>query len=241
MSAAVLEKAIPRSLVQSVIGQLEAAIVEGRLKPGDKLPAAHRLQADLQISRGTLREALQVLEQKNLIEIKKGVGGGAVVRAVTTDQMSQGLAMLIRSRQVGLDHIAEFREGIEADVAAAAAQRATPAQADVLKSLADQARHHLEQGKAGWDDFVRCDEVFHLELARISGNPVYVSVLESVHANIHRYYQDHLPWQEAVLHENLNDIEDIASAVAKKQHVKASRIARDHVRRFNRYMKDSDK
>jgi len=236
MTISQLERPTPRSLVQSVIGQLEAAIVEGRLKPGDKLPPSHRLQADLQVSRGTLREALRVLEQKKLIEIKKGMGGRAVVRAVTTNQMSEGLAMLIRSRNVSLEHIAQFREGIEADVATAAAQRATAVQAADLQTLVEDARRHLDRGKDGWDAFVRSDEAFHLELARITGNPVYVSVLESIHANIHRYYQDHLPWKETVMRENLKDLEDIAAAVTKQQHAKAGRIAKDHVRRFNRHM-----
>ena len=62
---------------QNVVTQIEEAILDGRLKTGDTLPSERQLKELFSISRGTLREALRVLEQKGLIEIKPGVGGGS--------------------------------------------------------------------------------------------------------------------------------------------------------------------
>jgi DNA-binding FadR family transcriptional regulator len=62
-------------------------------------------------------------------------------------------------------------------------------------------------------------------------------VLHSVHENIHRYYDRFLSMEERELQENYQDLCDIAEAVEKGRTDHARRLARDHVRRFNQYMK----
>ena len=69
-------------IFQDVVEQIQEAIIEGHLKVGDRLPPERELKEMLQTSRSTLREALRVLEQKGLIEIKLGMGGGAVVKTL---------------------------------------------------------------------------------------------------------------------------------------------------------------
>jgi DNA-binding GntR family transcriptional regulator len=114
-------------IFQDVVEQIQETILSGKLKPGEMLPSERELKAMLQVSRGTLREALRVLEQKGLIEIKLGVGGGAVVQDMSYDQMNESLALLIRYQKVSLRHLSEFRVGVEGRVSALAAARATPA------------------------------------------------------------------------------------------------------------------
>ena len=55
---------------ESVIQQVESAILQGRYAAGDRLPAERELQGLLDVSRNTLRESLRVLEQKGLVEIR---------------------------------------------------------------------------------------------------------------------------------------------------------------------------
>ncbi len=231
-----LEKASHSSLVEGVIEQIEKAIVDRTFEPGERLPSPQDLQKSLGISRGTLREALRVLEQKGLIEIKPGVGGGAVVKAVTTEQMSQGLALLIRYQRISLDHIAEFRDSVEGSVAALAAERAKKEDIERLKELLKEARKHLEGGASHWDAFIRVDEQLHLALAHITGNPLYISIEQTVHENIHRYYMKFLPWKETVMGENYQDLCDIVAAVEHGDGVRARSLAQSHVHRFHQYM-----
>ncbi len=70
------QKAKQNRIFQDVVDQIQEAILQGRLKAGNKLPSERELQEIFQTSRGTLREALRVLEQKGLITIKTGVSGG---------------------------------------------------------------------------------------------------------------------------------------------------------------------
>jgi len=221
---------------QDVVAQIQDAILDGRLKTGDTLPSERQLKEMFSISRGTLREALRVLEQKGLIEIKLGVGGGSVVKDVNADQISDGLGLLIRSQKVSLNHLAEFREDVEGIVAARAASRHSKKDISGLKALLSKARKCIDGGTSQRNAFIEIDKQIHLSLAQIAQNPIYLSVLHSVHDNIHRYYDRFLSMEERELKENYQDLCDLVEAVEKEQADQARRLARSHVRRFNQYM-----
>ena len=221
---------------QDVVEQIQEAIFEGRLETGQTLPAERELKTMFNISRGTLREALRVLEQKGLIEIKLGVGGGSVVKAVDTAQISESLGLLIRSQKVSLNHLAQFREDVEGIIAAHAAQWHRPNDITKLKKLLIQARECVEKGSSRRDAFINIDKQIHMTLAEITGNPIYISVLHSIHDNIHRYYDRFLSMEKRELEENYQDLCEIIKAIENGQVEQARELARQHVKRFNRYM-----
>lgn len=223
---------------QDVVEQIQEAIMEGTLKPGSQLPAERELKEQFGISRGTLREALRVLEQKGLIEIRTGVAGGSIIREVNSENLSENLGLLIRNRAVSLRDLAEFREGMEGSVAALASQRATEQDRTMLAGLLRDAGRYLKEGRKGWDAFVRTDEQIHLALARMSGNQLFIAVLTSVYHNIHTYYENYLPWNKALLQENFDDLRNIVAAVTEGDAEGAREIALGHVRRFNAYMEE---
>lgn len=223
-------------IFQDVVAQIQDAILDGRLKTGEMLPAERQLKEMFGISRGTLREALRVLEQKGLIEIKLGVGGGSVVKDVNADQIREALGLLIRSQKVSLNHLAEFREDVEGIVAARAASRRSKADISNLKALLIRARNSIDGSASQRNDFIEIDKQIHLSLAQVAGNPIYLSVLHSVHDNIHRYYDRFLSMEARRLQENYQDLCDLVEAVENGQAARARRLARSHVRRFNRHM-----
>ncbi len=229
-------KAKQNRIFQDVVEQIQSAILEGQLSSGDRLAAERELCEMFQTSRGTLREALRILEQKGLIEIRLGINGGAYVKDANADLMAENLAMLIRSHNVSLEHLAEFREGVEGTVTGLAACRSTSADDQKLALLISEAAKNREKGMAGWNSFVQVDEKIHTEIARIAGNPLYIFVLQSIHENIHRYYDKFLTVGETEFEENYQDLLLIVEAIASKDPETASRVAVQHVRRFNSYM-----
>jgi DNA-binding FadR family transcriptional regulator len=232
------ETAKSTKVFQDVVVQIEDAILAGRVKTGDMLPSERDLKDMFRVSRGTLREALRVLEQKGLIEIKLGVGGGSLVKTIDGGQVSESLGLLIRSQKVSLNQLAEFREGVEGTVAALAAIRRSPADVERLRELLDRARGCVEAGAARRNDFLEIDKQIHTILAEITRNPIYQSVLGSIHYNIHRYYDNFLSMDERELQENYRDLCDIVRAIEKGDRESAGRLARKHVQRFNRYMEN---
>lgn len=223
---------------QDVVEQIQEAIMDGSLAPGRQLPAERELKEQFGVSRGTLREALRVLEQKGLIEIRTGVAGGSIIREANSETLSENLALLIRNRAVSLRDLAEFREGMDGGVAALAAKRCTEEDRTTLQSLLAEAESYTKKGRKGWDSFVRTDEQIHMLLARMSGNQLYIAVLTSVYHNIHSYYENYLPWSKALVQENYLDLCNIVKAVSEADAEKAREISQSHVRRFNAYMEE---
>jgi molybdopterin/thiamine biosynthesis adenylyltransferase/DNA-binding transcriptional regulator YhcF (GntR family) len=86
------------SLADSVAGRLAAYILDGELKAGDKLPPERKLMDQLSVSRATLREALKMLSENRLIEVKPGVG--SYVRPLDRSNYVQAteLALTYRSQ-----------------------------------------------------------------------------------------------------------------------------------------------
>jgi DNA-binding FadR family transcriptional regulator len=232
----VFKPAKQNRIYQDVVDQIQEAILEGELKVGEQLPPERKLIETFGVSRGTLREALRVLQQKGMIDIKTGVSGGSVVKGVTSESFSENLALLIRYKKVALKDLAEFREGLEGTVASLAAERANDEDLTTLRNLYDESVAAFEAGPEQWDTAIRCDEQIHLALARISGNPLFITVLETVYMNIHTYYESYLPMKESVLAENINDLKVIIDAIQERDPSKAHDRARHHVRKFTAYM-----
>jgi DNA-binding FadR family transcriptional regulator len=235
------QNAKPTKIFQDVVAQIEDAILTGRLKTGDILPSERELKDQFRVGRGTLREALRVLEQKGLIEIRLGVSGGSVVREVDAGQVSESLALLIRSQQVSLKHLAQFREDVEGIVAAHAAERCTADDLRRLKDLLAKAGACVAEGPARRAAFIEVDKQIHQLLAEISQNPIYVSILHSVHDNIHRYYDRFLSMDARELDENYKDLCAIVAAIERKDGPSARRLSQEHVKRFGAYMQRRQK
>ncbi len=226
-------------IFQDVVNQIQEAILQGRLKEGNKLPPERELKEMFKTSRGTLREALRVLEQKGLITIRTGVSGGAFVKALTTHEVSESLDLLIRYQRVSLRDLAEFREGVEGIVAGLAVERAKSEDIQHMKRLLADAKTHLDEGASGWDEFIRVDNQLHMALAHIAGNPIYKSVLRTIYDNIRRYFDQFLPREEGLLQENYQDLCEIVEAVEQRQAARAHLLVQNHVYRFNRIMEEN--
>ncbi len=224
-------KAKQSRVFQDVVEQIQNAIISGKLEPGSKLPAERELKDMFNTSRGTLREALRVLEQKGLIEIKLGVSGGAIIKRIDAGIMIESMALLIRSGEVSLEHLAEFRIKTEGSIVELATQRATKKDLKELEKLFNRAKAYYEQ--SDWENFLLTDEKMHTYIGVITRNPVFQFVQKTIHDNIHLYYKEYLPMAKDSSFENLMDFQRIITAMKSGDDVAASEIIRDHIKRFN--------
>ncbi len=234
--ASLFRAAKQNRIFEDVVEQIQQAIISGRLKDGDRLPPERELREMLHTSRSTIREALRVLEQKGLIQIKLGTGGGAVVKDVSTDTVTESLALLIQSQKVSVTHLAEFRERVEGEVAALAAQRAKAKDIKHLRQLLNEAKACVKQGSQATDDFLQVDRELHFFIAQITGNPLYISILKTIHDNIQRYFERFLIMTDKRLEEDYQDLIEIVEAVENGNGERAQEVARAHVNRVSRYM-----
>ncbi len=117
-----------------------------------------------------------------------------------------------------------------------ATSRMTESDKGVLKKLLGDARKCVDRGADAASDFLTADKNIHVCFAKITGNPIYTSVLKTIHENIRRYYDEFLVMDGPEMIENMKDLEDVVAAMEKGEAEKAGDIARTHVRRFNGYM-----
>lgn len=234
------QKAKKNRIFQDVVEQIQEAILQGKLNPGDLLPPERELRETFNVSRGTLREAFRVLEQKGLIEIRLGTGGGACVRAAGTDQLTETLALMIRSGTLPVVDIGEFREGMEGKIAVLASIRATEKDIKEIEKLLKNALEMAQRGEAGWQDFLHADEAIHKEIARIGRNALYQYLMQVVHDNIWQYYDRFLDFSESRMAENSEDLKNIVNAIREHRAEEAGRIAEEHVKKFNALMREKE-
>lgn len=95
---------------------LEAAILDGRLKPGERLPSERDMQVQFGTGRGVVREAIKILKQKGLLEVRKGVKGGAYVRQLEMANVSESLALFLKQHPVEPEKLIEFRESMDRSI-----------------------------------------------------------------------------------------------------------------------------
>jgi DNA-binding FadR family transcriptional regulator len=221
---------------QRVVDQIQEAILDGRLQAGDPLPSEMKLKEMLQTSRGTVREALRVLEQKGLIEIRTGAAGGAVVRVPDESTIIESLDLLVQCRKVTFDQLARFREEVEGGVAALAAVSARNKDIDRLKGLLEEARRLADGKSIDPKAFAQLDVRIHIAMAQIGANPLFVAVLRMVHENVLESFE-RFSLTRSLLLENYRDLCGIVEAVERKDADRARMLARRHVRRFNDHLK----
>lgn len=160
--------------------QIEAAILDGRLKPGDGLPSERDLQSQFGTGRGVVREALKALRQKGLIEVRKGAKGGAFVRQPDVANVSESLALFLKQSDVSPERIIEFRETIDRSVASLAVARATAEDRDALLAGALRLKERIDGGDDDMAALAEADRELNVRLARMSGNPVFEWVMHAM-------------------------------------------------------------
>ena len=137
-------KPVPRRRAfEDVIVQVEEAIADGRIGPGDRLPPERELAGQLRVSRASVREALRVLEAFGVVTSRQGRGADAGSVVSAGDQ--NGLAGLLRIytllMKVPLSDLVDLRVAIESMTARAAAeQRAGEGLAELAAATAARAR-----------------------------------------------------------------------------------------------------
>lgn len=210
--------------------QIEEAIVSGKLSPGEKLPSERDLIKIFNTSRGPVREALKSLEQKKLIEIRAGSGGGATVCPMGTDLLRETLGLLVRHRIVPEGHMAEFREVIEGLAASLAAERITPEQFDSLVQMREELNDLISDDKL--ETFWSRERQLHRLLAKASGNLMCEWVVDTINQEISSY-QSLYPVQRNRAQEALSDWSAIIKALENSQGSRASSLIKAHVVHFS--------
>lgn len=160
--------------------ELRERILSGAIAEGQALPNERELGDRTGLSRGSVREALRVLEAQGLVSTKAGRNGGRTAQQPTTEFVSGSIQSFIRGRQIAFSGLLETIEALEPALAALAALHRTDQDLGALEEI--------DLAMRGTDDpasFHRLNAAWHLAVARASHNLLLIAVAEALGPYLH--------------------------------------------------------
>ncbi len=223
------KKAKQNRIFQDIVDQVQRAIACGELAPGEKLPSERELCTIFTTSRGTLREALRILEQKKLLTIKLGAGGGAVVRKPNSELITENLLLLMEGGQATRRHLITLSGDLAAKVASLAATLASGKDVGPLKQLVATLTELLENENRNADPLISMDVLLFEELAEIGNNPLYGFLLQAALTAIDHLHGNSKSAEETLRNRHFQEIRMIVYAVAQNDRKQAKLLAHKHI------------
>lgn len=182
MSAAVLAAPAEANAFESTVERLAAAIRLGVFTCGEQLPAERELSRRLGVSRVNLREAIAALRDAEMVETRRGRGGGTVVTysgepAPTGTEVPEDLKLRGRWLSDALD----FRRVVEPGAAYLAATRDLSAEQRAWLVSSESEVRCAEEGAP----HRIADSRLHLALATLSGSPMLIDAVTRAQSAVH--------------------------------------------------------
>jgi len=180
----------PKKLSYQIEEQILNSIRQKVFAVGDLLPGENKLTDIFKVSRGVIREALQMLATKGMIEIQKGKG--AIVLNPSIDTILDPFSSFIdfKCGNKGLSCSLEARIKIEPQVAALAAMNRTK---DDLLKLGEFYKN-MKKYKGDLEKLHFFDIEFHKSISTASANPLFAIILEPIYHFQQTYYKDVLDY-----------------------------------------------
>jgi GntR family transcriptional repressor for pyruvate dehydrogenase complex len=170
-----------KKLSDVIAEQLEGMILDGTFLSGQRLPSERVLAEQFDVSRPSLREAIQKLEARDLLDRKQG--GGTFVKRRLSSIVNDPLIEMIASRPETQFDLLEFRHGLEGMSAYYATLRAEPDELEKLKIAYKSVQNTQQLSEGETQDFELQSEAltqFYLAMTEASHNVVLLHVIRGL-------------------------------------------------------------
>ncbi|HEY3716117.1 MAG TPA: FCD domain-containing protein [Jatrophihabitantaceae bacterium] len=217
-------------IAETVARQILRDIKRQGLEPGSMLPSESAMLERFDIGRGSLREALRILEVNGLVTIKTGPGGGPIVAG--HDPANFGQMSTLHLQSIG----ATYRELLEArlEYESMLARRAAEQPGDVAGKLVRAAMEASQNPLPDDSGYASVTSGFHATVCSASGNPVLalaansIQSIWSVRVTSVLFAAEDRP---LVFEQH----EQITRAIEKHEAKRAERLMREHMQHYREY------
>ena len=160
--------------------RLRERILSGAIPAGENLPNERELGDQTGLSRGSIREALRVLEAQGLVATKAGRNGGRVALQPSAEFLQGSIEFFVRGRQIPFAQLTETKEALEPVLAALAAEHRTDHDLAALEAIGDRLASSTVAS-----DVHAANAEWHLAVAHASHNLLLVAVAQALGPLIH--------------------------------------------------------
>lgn len=200
---------------------LRQKINDDNLAVGTRLPSEQGMVLHFGVSRNTVREAIALLKADGILDTKKGSGTFIIALPAADAATERSIGSLLE--------LIEVRGGMEAEMAALAAQRHTPGQLlDIERALV-----RIEAAVANGQDGVDEDFAFHMAIAQATGNSYWPQLVTLFAAHIRSAVEvtrANEAQQESMASQVLAEHHDIVAAIRARAPERARAAASAHMR-----------
>ncbi|MBW2209295.1 MAG: FadR family transcriptional regulator [Deltaproteobacteria bacterium] len=176
-------------MYKDIANQILDSIFRGDLAPEDKLPSEKELQEVFGVSRVTVREAIQSLEQFGVIDVRQGSQGGAYIKKMDLKDILPQIENALRMTNLTIKQVTEARVVLEEAII----RRLVPSKiteehiADLLSGIAsaEEALKNKETKSRALDYFD-----FHNMLAELTENPIVILMNRLIHRLLLQHFED---------------------------------------------------
>lgn len=224
--------ATPR-LAEQVKTQLKQSIFEGHYSPGERMPSEHEMVNMFGVSRIIVREAIRDLERSGFVEIKRGPKGGAFVKRIKHDAITEIVRDILSMGHGRVSDIMEVRLQVEPMVAALAAKRAT---AEDIAMLEKYMEYEPEMPS---EEYTRWNVKFHRLVAKCSHNQMY-EILINILMDFTQDLISLLKEKEKVIHDRTSHPQ-ILEFLKKGDASGTEKLFREHLEEIVPVMKELEK
>ncbi|MBL1065259.1 FadR/GntR family transcriptional regulator [Streptomyces sp. 7-21] len=211
------------SVTDDAIEAIKQMIVDGELRPGDRLPRESDLAERLGLSRNSLREAVRALSLIHVLDVRRG--DGTYVTSLEPSLLMDAIGFVVdfhRDSTV-LDFL-EARRLLEPAVTELAATRMPSADIEALAALLDSLGE-----RPTVEELVENDLEFHRRIAAGSGNAVLASLVEGLSGRTQRARTWRGLTQQGAVERTLAEHRAILRALARRQSDVARAAAAVHI------------
>jgi GntR family transcriptional regulator, transcriptional repressor for pyruvate dehydrogenase complex len=201
--------------------QIKALINNGDLKPGDTLPPERELVKFFNVSRASLREALNALAGMGFLEVSQK--HRTIVKSLTSGRITDPLHHLLKEDIQTVFELIEVRKAIESWSAYHAAKRATADDIANLEKSVESMRVKIEQDISVLED----DANFHLAISEATHNKIQTHLMFSIYdilkESLGKYYEN------IKMREVYKQHCKVVEAIKKRDSALASRRMHEHL------------
>ena len=173
----------PKKIPDIVYKQLVSLITNGHFKPGEKPPSERNMALELEVSRQSIREAINRAKIEGLLEVRQG--GGTFVISSLKGNLKPPLSILLEEQAEKILEFLEMRKVIEGWCAEKAS---SSAKAEDLEKM-HQILGRMEKAKLSGPMWEKADLSFHSAIAEATHNVIAMHVMEGLKDSFHSYFR----------------------------------------------------
>lgn len=222
MKLEVLTKNESHSIQNSIIRGIKELINYKNLEPGDKLPSERMLSDKLGVSRSNVREAIQKLEFYGLLISKPQ--SGTFVANIGVIALNGMIDDILRLEDPDFKSLVETRILLELKTVRLAAMRRTKEDLIQLNEALQAYKFKVENG----EDAVQEDLLFHLAIAKASGNSTMNTFMLIITPEILTNFEKYHVCDSDLSQKGIKEHQDIYDAILKQDVKLAKQKMKDH-------------